>query len=52
MKKYEKNLEMVDPQLRNNPDLVKVLTDLENSWEKGMIYLTSPKKCKQLVHVS
>lgn len=34
-KKYSENIEMVDPQLKNNPDLVSALTAYETTWEKG-----------------
>ena len=32
MQKYKKNIEIVDPQLKNNAELVKVLTLFEESW--------------------
>lgn len=51
-KKYQQNIEVVDPQLRNNPDLVDALVAFENSWEKGAAYFTNPKKCSQLLHFS
>ena len=38
LRKYDKNIEMVDPQLRNNPDLVTALVEYETSWEKGANY--------------
>ena len=38
MRKYEENIEVVDPQLKNNPELVKALVDYEKSWEKGKRY--------------
>jgi hypothetical protein len=43
-KKYQQNIEVVDPQLRNNPDLVDALFSYENSWEKGAAYFTESKK--------
>ena len=51
-KKYQQNIEVVDPQLRNNPDLVDALYAFENSWEKGHAYFTDPKKWNQLLHFS
>jgi len=42
-KKYQTNIEVVDPQLRNNPDLVDALNAFENSWEKGHAYFTDQK---------
>ena len=50
MRKYGENIEGVDPQLKNNQDLVTALVDFESSWEKGKAYFVSPKKCQQLVH--
>ena len=50
MRKYGENIEGVDPQLKNNPDLVKQLVEFENSWEKGKSYFIDNKKCQQLVH--
>ena len=38
MRKYEENIEVVDPQLKNNPELGKALVDYEKSWEKGKRY--------------
>ena len=52
MRKYGENIEGVDPQLKNNPDLVELLVEFESSWEKGKAYFVSPKKCQQLVHFS
>jgi len=50
MRKYGENIEGVDPQLKNNADLVAALVAFETSWEKGKAYFVSPKKCQQLVH--
>ncbi len=38
LRKYDKNIEMVDPQLKNNGDLVEALVEYEKSWEKGANY--------------
>ena len=51
-RKYEKNIEMVDPQLKNNQDLVEILSEYEACWEKGKNYFLEPKKCIYLVHFS
>ena len=32
LKKYEQNIEVVDPQLKNNVELVEILVDFENTW--------------------
>lgn len=52
MRKYGENIEAVDPQLKNNPDLVDELEEFERSWEKGKAYFVSAKKIQQLVHFS
>ena len=52
LKKYGQNIEVVDPQLKNNPDLVEVLMAYETSWEKGKEYLLNPKQCNQIIHFS
>ena len=48
-KKYNENIEIVDPQLRNNPDLVEALMEYEKNWEKGKIYLLNSRRCDQLI---
>lgn len=50
LRKYEENIEGVDPQLKNNADLVQALVDFEQSWEKGKTYFVNPQKCNQLIH--
>ena len=45
-RKYGENIEGVDPQLKNNPDLVTAMGDFETSWEKGKTYFLTPKKCQ------
>jgi hypothetical protein len=42
LRKYEKNIETVDPQLKNNSDLVEALVDYEKCWEKGLAYFVDP----------
>ena len=49
-RKYEENIEGVDPQLKNNQDLVNGLVEFETTWEKGKAYFVNPRKCKQLIH--
>ena len=50
--KYEQNIEVVDPQLKNNPDLVEALKQYESAWEKGKAWFVNGKKCTQLLHFS
>lgn len=52
LRKYEQNIEIVDPQLKNNADLVSCLVAYELSWEKGKDWFLSGKKCNQLIHFS
>ena len=50
--KYEKNIEMVDPQLKNNNDLVESLGEFEKTWEKGNTYFLDSKKLNHLIFFS
>jgi hypothetical protein len=50
--KYEDNIEIVDPQLKNNPELVECLNLFESSWEKGKEYLLNLEKYTQLLFFS
>lgn len=43
---------MVDPQLKNNPELVEALVNYEKSWEKGKRYFLNDQMCKQIIHFS
>ena len=43
---------MVDPQLRNNSDLVEALIEYEKSWEKGANYFCDIEKKRYLLHFS
>jgi len=45
LRKYEQNIEIVDPQLKNNPELVKALLTYENAWGKGKSFFLSGKTC-------
>ena len=49
-KKYNMNIESVDPQLINNPELVNNLYNFEQIWEKGKKYLCNNNKYNQLLH--
>jgi len=51
-KKYSENLEAVDPQLKNNEDLVTALLAYEKAWEKGKEYLLDIEKHKALLSMS
>lgn len=51
-RKYEHNIEAVDPQLKNNAELVEALVKFENSWEKGKKFFLDPSKCSQLMYFS
>jgi len=52
LKKYAENLEALDPQLWNNPELVKALTEYERTWEKGKEFFCDPIAYKQLIYFS
>jgi len=51
-RKYDTNLELVDPQLKNNADLVKALVYFEKTWEKGKEFFLVPKLCNMLIYYS
>jgi hypothetical protein len=44
LRKYEQNIEVVDPQLKNNVELVEILVEFENSWSQGLTYFLESKK--------
>ena len=52
MRKYGENIEVVDPQLKNNPELVEALAKYEATWEKGKGYFVEGKTCNQLIRFS
>ena len=52
MRKYDKNIEIVDPQLRNNPELVQTLVNFETAWEKGKTYFLNCRRCAQVIYFS
>jgi hypothetical protein len=47
MRQYAKNIELVDPQLRKNEELVKVLKLFEDSWGLGKQFLDDSALLKQ-----
>lgn len=52
LKKYEQNIEVVDPQLKNNQELVDILVEFENSWSQGLTYFLDSTRLNQLLHFS
>jgi vacuolar-type H+-ATPase subunit I/STV1 len=50
--KYSENIEVVDPQLKNNSELVEAITDFENIWTKGKLYLLDDQKFKCFIVLS
>ena len=44
LRKYEQNIEVVDPQLKNNLELVEILVEFENTWTQGLCYFIDTKK--------
>ena len=42
--KYSDNIEVVDPQLKNNVELVEAITDFENIWSKANEFLIDENK--------
>eukprot|EP00826_Nyctotherus_ovalis_P012783 TRINITY_DN13405_c0_g1_i14.p1 TRINITY_DN13405_c0_g1~~TRINITY_DN13405_c0_g1_i14.p1 ORF type:complete len:509 (-),score=101.70 TRINITY_DN13405_c0_g1_i14:20-1546(-) len=51
-RKYAENIEMINPELSSNQDLVEALADFEKAWEKGKSYLLDPSTTKMLVGFS
>eukprot|EP00826_Nyctotherus_ovalis_P033865 TRINITY_DN2762_c0_g1_i7.p1 TRINITY_DN2762_c0_g1~~TRINITY_DN2762_c0_g1_i7.p1 ORF type:complete len:306 (+),score=102.53 TRINITY_DN2762_c0_g1_i7:789-1706(+) len=52
LRKYSENLEALDPQLWNNPELVRALAEYERTWEKGKDFFCDPAAFKQLIYFS
>lgn len=52
LQKYSKNIENVDPQLKNNTDLAEALYSFERAWEKGKEFFLNPKGLDLLVSLS
>lgn len=48
MRKYQENIELVDPQLKNNALLVQVMTTFEDAWSLGQNQISSPERLQQL----
>ena len=42
----------MDPQLKNNQDLVNLLLLYEKYWERGKHYFQDEGRCHQLIHFS
>ncbi len=51
-RKYAENIEVVDPQLKNNADLAEALLAFERAWEKGKDFLLSRETCATLISFS
>lgn len=50
--KYAENIEVVDPQLKNNTELVEGITDFENVWSKAKVFLTDDNKFRCFIVLS
>ena len=46
--KFSENIEIVDPQLKNNADLITILIDFEYLWSIGQDYLVDSQNFKLL----
>lgn len=49
LRKYDTYIDQIDPQLRNNQDLVEALVEYESSWEKGKAHFLNGQKLKAFV---
>jgi len=52
LRKYQENIDLVDPQLKNNQELVDSLNKFERSWSKGKEFLLGGKICNMLLYFS
>lgn len=52
LKRYDQNIEVVDPQLKNNQELVDILSEFESSWSQGLTYFMDTTRLSQLLHFS
>ena len=52
LSKYAENIEVVDPQLKNNSELVEGITDFENVWSKGKLYLMEDTRFRWFIVLS
>lgn len=50
--KYSENIEVVDPQLKNNTELVEWISDFENVWSKGKLFLIDDNRFKCFIILS
>ena len=48
MLQYQENIELVDPQLRNNAPLVKTMSEFEEAWSLAQNQIGEPSRLKQL----
>jgi hypothetical protein len=49
MCRYSENIDALDPQLKNNNELVEIIEIYESSWTLGMEQLQDPAKREQLI---
>lgn len=49
LRKYDSCIDQIDPQLKQNPDLVEALMEYETSWEKGKAYFLDANKLKTFI---
>lgn len=52
LEKYSENIETVDPQLKNNPELVENLLNFETAWDKGREFLIDEANYSRLIFFS
>lgn len=44
IRQYQTNIELVDPQLKNNEPLVKIITEFENAWSIALSQIGEPQR--------
>lgn len=49
LRKYDTCIDQIDPQLKQNQDLVEALMEYETSWEKGKAYFLDSTKLKTFI---
>ena len=52
LRDFGENISLVDPQLRNNAELVEALSEYEVYWEKGKRYFVEKRKESQILTLS
>ncbi len=52
LRKYETNIDAVDPQLKNNPELVEALVPFERAWERGKEFFLDRRAFGELLYLS